>query len=803
MVKQYVGARYVPKFASPLEWAADTSYEALTIVTFNNASYTSKIQVPPTVGNPANNPKYWALTGNYNAQVEQYRQVAETIGNNLNTEIKNLKNADTTEITNRKNADTALQGQITTVSNNLTTEITNRKNADTTLRGNIDAEAAARQTADNTLQSNINSEASTRAAADAALQGQIDNFVQLPSGSTAADAELVNIRVKADGTSATTAGNAVREQITGLKNDLSNLGLITEGHLERDARQEAANFTIYIPVELNAGEYVVGVDGIIGNQAVRKFSFMAAKTLNGADTVKDIKKPIVSGERVIVQLSDEEASRIHYIVMYGTTAEKIDVFISLYGGYYVEQLISNKNNISYLNENGTGIVVVGEYSRAALTEEHRYMKYIPVDLEPGKYAVVVRGTFEEKRTTLRFTAAQSINVADMVIDISSDVKEGVLSYANVSEENAEGIKYLLFSAVTAEPVDITITLLRGDSNLSRLAALEAEQKPLPDYYYKNDWLDTRIAQVKENTKVTSGMSFAFITDIHVPSNDMNSRFLLKEILAKTSIDTIFFGGDIPYAYGTKENMLDACEKWVEYRNSVTKRFFFIRGNHDFTIKTSKDESTGYTAQNNYAYDYIMRGVEDMVHGEPGKLYFYVDYPLQKIRFICIDSFENVGDEDTAWAVKPFISTEQYKWLLNALAVQDYTFVLFSHIPSDTELKTYESVMYPVHMIEKALNSRGTYSFQNSGSPIHADFTDSTSKVACHIAGHCHGDYSHTDENVLTITTTCDAHYNDDPAVERTSGTTTEQAFDVFSIDTTKREIKTVRFGAGENRTWNY
>ena len=74
MVKQYVGARYVPKFASPVEWAPSTSYEALTIVTFNNASYTSKVPVPPTVGNPANNPQYWALTGNYNAQVEQYRQ---------------------------------------------------------------------------------------------------------------------------------------------------------------------------------------------------------------------------------------------------------------------------------------------------------------------------------------------------------------------------------------------------------------------------------------------------------------------------------------------------------------------------------------------------------------------------------------------------------------------------------------------------------------------------------------------------------------------------------------------------------
>ena len=110
MVRQYVGARYVPKFATPVEWAADTSYEALTIVTFNNASYTSKIQVPPTVGNPANNPKYWALTGNYNAQVEQYRQETEKTGEDLAKETQDRISADNTitsnlnaEITNREN----------------------------------------------------------------------------------------------------------------------------------------------------------------------------------------------------------------------------------------------------------------------------------------------------------------------------------------------------------------------------------------------------------------------------------------------------------------------------------------------------------------------------------------------------------------------------------------------------------------------------------------------------------------------------------------------------------------------------
>lgn len=93
-VRQYVGARYVPKFADPVAWQAGTSYEALTIVTYNNSSYTSKVPVPATVGNPADNDTYWALTGNYNAQVEAYREEAVAVQENLTEEIQNRENAD-------------------------------------------------------------------------------------------------------------------------------------------------------------------------------------------------------------------------------------------------------------------------------------------------------------------------------------------------------------------------------------------------------------------------------------------------------------------------------------------------------------------------------------------------------------------------------------------------------------------------------------------------------------------------------------------------------------------------------------
>lgn len=71
-VRQYIGARYVPIFANPIEWSNNRTYEPLTIVSHAGNSYTSRQYTP--LGIDITNNDYWALTGNYNAQIEQYRQ---------------------------------------------------------------------------------------------------------------------------------------------------------------------------------------------------------------------------------------------------------------------------------------------------------------------------------------------------------------------------------------------------------------------------------------------------------------------------------------------------------------------------------------------------------------------------------------------------------------------------------------------------------------------------------------------------------------------------------------------------------
>ena len=81
-VRQYVGARYVPVFANPLEWSDTRAYEPLTIVTYQGNSYTSMQYVPTSIG--IADTAYWALTGNFNAQVEAYRAEVRAFDDRIN-----------------------------------------------------------------------------------------------------------------------------------------------------------------------------------------------------------------------------------------------------------------------------------------------------------------------------------------------------------------------------------------------------------------------------------------------------------------------------------------------------------------------------------------------------------------------------------------------------------------------------------------------------------------------------------------------------------------------------------------------
>lgn len=122
-VRQYTGARYVPVFADPIDWDSTKTYEPLTIVYYQGNSFTSRQAVP--AGIDITNSTYWAQTGNYNAQIEQYRTEVQTFDGRITKNSDDIDAIETvlpiSEFDSTNTVDArfdAIESDITTISSN-------------------------------------------------------------------------------------------------------------------------------------------------------------------------------------------------------------------------------------------------------------------------------------------------------------------------------------------------------------------------------------------------------------------------------------------------------------------------------------------------------------------------------------------------------------------------------------------------------------------------------------------------------------------------------------------------------------
>lgn len=139
-VREYIGARYVPLFADPIDWDSTKTYEPLTVVYNQGNSYTSRQYVP--AGIDISNDTYWARTGNYNAQIEQYRSEVATFDDRITTNETNI----TEEVTRAKEAE---QANADAIAN----EVSTREDAVTQIRTDFTAADTALGARISTLES--------------------------------------------------------------------------------------------------------------------------------------------------------------------------------------------------------------------------------------------------------------------------------------------------------------------------------------------------------------------------------------------------------------------------------------------------------------------------------------------------------------------------------------------------------------------------------------------------------------------------------------------------------------------------
>ena len=122
----------------------------------------------------------------------------------------------------------------------------------------------------------------------------------------------------------------------------------------------------------------------------------------------------------------------------------------------------------------------------------------------------------------------------------------------------------------------------------------------PDYYAEQ--FASAADRVRRLSK-TCPFGFWFLTDLHIPSNRLNSGGLLSAFVKETPLTTVLCGGDLPEAFRfkfpTDRAAVDFAvetyrERWVAPIRAAGGKVYTARGNHDFTVCTAPDVKTGFT-----------------------------------------------------------------------------------------------------------------------------------------------------------------------------------------------------------------
>lgn len=246
-------------------WDITKQYENNDIVLDQVRGYMMISIQPVPAGIDILNEDYWIAVAPYKVDTKFDDTSYNAIANKTVTEkfdsVDETTGSLREDITTLTESIHTLDGNVNGRIDSLNTSVNNRID---TVAADLTTETETRTSEVETLTTNLESEASARATADTALNARINNIIALPDGSTTADAELIDIRVGANGVSYSSAGNAVRTQISNLEAGLTMIDTsdMTEGYISKygSIGTGAPQYSYVDDIELKKGETITIVE---------------------------------------------------------------------------------------------------------------------------------------------------------------------------------------------------------------------------------------------------------------------------------------------------------------------------------------------------------------------------------------------------------------------------------------------------------------------------------------------------------------------------------------------------------------
>ena len=333
--------------------------------------------------------------------------------------------------------------------------------------------------------------------------------------------------------------------------------------------------------------------------------------------------------------------------------------------------------------------------------------------------------------------------------------------------------------------------------------LLADPDTVPAYYESH--MSDKNAIIRSRGQ-SAALQFAFITDYHYGTynNSHTSRSLLSDIVMNSKVNTVINGGDT-WASGT--SAIDIGEAKKRFINGINEtipnapcNWYFVLGNHDngldylvqgdnvttfgpyFTTKEVQEIMGGNLTMKDCIYDPKSTDLE-----------YYFDH--DNIRVIVLNNdLVTEGSSESQYSTLVFLCEA-------LLSMGDKTAVIVTHKFCNNQGVRYNGASL-IEEILVAYNTRGSYTLATNQV---ARFGECTGHVCLVVSGHLHEDYSGSlsDGTPVVITTSANAGAGSAQGEDRTIGTVSENAIDVFSVDTTNRMIFVTRIGYGNDRSFAY